>query len=225
MKRIVLSWSSGKDSAWALDVLRARGDVEVVGLVTTVNPETDRVAVHAVPRALLRAQAAAVGLPLDEVEIPSPCPNAVYERAMAGAVARARARGVEAFAFGDLFLEDIRRYREAQLDALGMGSMFPLWGADTTELAREMVAGGLRAIVTCVDPKQLDRSFAGRRWDRALAALPAGVDPCGENGELHTFAYAGPGFAQRVAVEAVATREQGGFVYAELRPAPGGPER
>lgn len=220
MRKVVLSWSSGKDSAWALGRLRARADVEVVGLVTTVHPEADRVAVHAVPRTLVRAQAAALGLPLDEVEIPSPCPNEAYERAMAGAVERARAHGVEAFAFGDLFLEDIRRYREAQLDASGMGSMFPLWGADTTELARDMVAGGLDAVVTCVDPKQLDPAFAGRRWDRALLdALPAGVDPCGENGELHTFASDGPGFARPVPFRRGPVVERDGFVYAELRSA------
>jgi uncharacterized protein (TIGR00290 family) len=175
---------------------------------------------HAVRRELVRAQAEAAGLPLEEVELPSPCPNEVYERVMGEAVERARARGVEAFAFGDLFLADVRRYREDRLDAVGMGSMFPLWGADTTELAREMTAAGLRAIVTCVDPKQLDPSFAGRVFDAALLdELPSGVDPCGENGEMHTFVFAGPMFARPIDVRVGEVVERDGFVLADVIPA------
>jgi uncharacterized protein (TIGR00290 family) len=220
MEKVVLSWSSGKDSAWALQVLRARDDVEVVGLLSTMNAAADRVAMHAVRRELVRAQAASVGLPLDEVELPWPCSNADYERLLGEAVERARARGVTAFAFGDLFLADVRRYREERLDAIGMGSMFPLWGADTRELAREMVASGLRAVVTCVDPKQLDPSFAGRVWDAALLeALPPGVDPCGENGELHTFVFEGPMLARPLEVRTGEVVEREGFVFADVRPA------
>lgn len=220
MRRVVLSWSSGKDSAWALWELRRRSDVEVVGLLSTLNAEADRVAMHAVRRSLLRAQAEAAGLPLDEVELPSPCPNEAYERAMAEAVARARARGVEAFAFGDLFLEDVRRYREAQLDRAGMGAMFPLWGRDTSVLARRMAGAGTRAIVTCVDPRQLDPAFAGRVWDEALLSeLPAGVDPCGENGEMHTFVFEGPMLDHPLAVRTGEVVERDGFVYADVLPA------
>ena len=195
--RTLLSWSTGKDSAWALHVLRQRPDVTVVGLVTTVNAAFDRVAMHGVRRTLLEAQAEAAGLPLHVLEIPHPCPNADYERIMGAFVAEQAAAGVEAMAFGDLFLEDIRRYREAKLAGTGIAPLFPLWGIDTGLLAREMIAGGLEAYVTCVDPRKLPASFAGRRFDLDLLAdLPPGVDPCAENGEFHTFACAGPMFAR-----------------------------
>ncbi len=216
---IVLSWSSGKDSAYALTVLRADPRFEVVGLLSTMNAAAERVAMHAVRRELLHAQARATGLPLHEVSIPSPCTNAEYEAAMGAAVARERARGVSAFAFGDLFLEDVRRYREERLEAAGMAAVFPLWGRDTRGLAREMVAAGLRAIVTCVDPKALDRSFAGRLWDGALLdALPPNVDPCGERGELHTFVFDGPMLDRRIPVRVGEIVERDGFVFADVLP-------
>lgn len=215
--KTVLSWSSGKDSAWALHTLRADPSVEVVGLLTTVNAEAQRVAMHGVRRALLQRQAEAVGLPLDVVELPWPCSNEDYEARMRGAIERAKALGAEAFAFGDLFLEDIRAYREAQLEGTGLRPIFPLWGRDTAALADEMIAGGLEAVVTCVDPKQLDASFAGRRWDRALLDdLPEGVDPCGENGELHTLVTDGPMFTRGLEVGVGEVVERGGFVFADV---------
>jgi uncharacterized protein (TIGR00290 family) len=217
--KTLLAWSSGKDSAYCLHVLRAQ-DVEVVGLLTTLNGTHDRVAMHAVRRALLEAQAAAAGLPVTIVPIPSPCPNEVYEAAMAEAMASARARGVEAVAFGDLFLEDIRRYREERLAGSGLVPVFPLWGRPTPALAREMIASGLRARLTCVDPRVLPASFAGRAFDETLLRdLPAGVDPCGENGEFHTFAWAGPMFRAPIPVEVGEVVTRDGFVFADLLPA------
>jgi uncharacterized protein (TIGR00290 family) len=224
--RTLLSWSSGKDSAWALHALRRRGDVTVVGLVTTVNAAFDRVAMHGVRRELLEAQAQAAGLPLHALPIPYPCPNEDYERIMGTFVAEQAAAGIEAMAFGDLFLQDIRRYREAKLAGTGIAPLFPLWGIDTGKLAREMIAGGLEAYVTCVDPSKLPASFAGRRFDADfLADLPAGVDPCAENGEFHTFACAGPMFAQPIAVAPgdVVTRD--GFVFCDLVPLAGAEAR
>jgi uncharacterized protein (TIGR00290 family) len=221
-EKVVVSWSSGKDCAWALHVLRTRGEVEVVGLLSTINADAERVAMHAVRRELVRAQAQALDLPLREVPIPYPCSNAQYEAAMAVAVAAERARGVSAFAFGDLFLEDVRRYREERLLAAGMRALFPLFGSDTTRLAREMTSAGVRAIVTCVDPRALDRSFAGRVWDDALLdALPPSVDPCGENGELHTFVFAGPMLARPLDVRAGEIVEREGFVFADVLPGSG----
>jgi len=218
--KALLSWSSGKDSAWALHVLRRdRPDVEVVGLLTTVNRVHDRVAMHAVRSQLLRAQAVAAGLPLREVPIPSPCSNAEYEAAMGEAVARARAEGIGAIAFGDLFLEDIRAYRVEKLRGTGLEPIFPLWALPTDALARDMIAGGLRARLTCVDPKVLAASFAGRDFDAALLAdLPGGVDPCGERGEFHTFAYSGPMFRAPVPVVGGEVVERDGFVFADLLP-------
>ncbi|HVB08424.1 MAG TPA: hypothetical protein VNF00_05695 [Candidatus Acidoferrales bacterium] len=214
-----LSWSSGKDSAWSLHVMRQRGDVEITALLTTINRTHDRVAMHAVRESLLDAQAAAAGLPLIKVPIPSPCPNEVYERAMAEAMAQASAEGVTHMIFGDLFLEDIRKYREENLAKCGMAPIFPLWGLDTRILAQEMLAAGLRAVLTCVDPKKLDASFAGRAFDeKLLADLPASVDPCGENGEFHTFAYAGPMFASPIPAEPGEIVARDGFVFADLLP-------
>jgi uncharacterized protein (TIGR00290 family) len=220
--RTWLSWSSGKDSAWSLNVLRqhalrAGGPAEVTGLFTTVNAAFDRVAMHAVRRSLLEAQARAAGLPLHVIEIPHPCSNAEYERIMGAFVAGARSQGIKAMAFGDLFLADIRAYRERQLAGTGIAPLFPLWGRDTHALAREMIDGGLVAHVTCVDPARLDRSLAGRRFDHALLAdLPAGADPCGENGELHTFVSDGPMFQAPIAVRRGQTTERDGFVFADL---------
>jgi uncharacterized protein (TIGR00290 family) len=217
---VLLAWSSGKDSAWSLHVLRQRPDVEVVGLLTTVNRVHDRVAMHAVRRTLLEAQAGAAGLPLAMVPIPSPCSNAEYEQAMAAAVERARAAGVRGVAFGDLFLEDVRQYRERQMAQTGLELLFPLWQRPTDALAREMLAGGLRATLTCVDPRVLPASFAGRPFDASLLAdLPPGVDPCGEKGEFHTFAWDGPMFREPVRVRAGEVVARDGFVFADLLPA------
>jgi len=217
MKRVLVSWSSGKDSAWLIHVLRQTAGVEIGGLLTTVNEAADRVAMHAVRRELLQAQADALGLPLQTVFIPSPCPNDVYERAMSAAVATAVADGFTHVAFGDLFLEDVRRYREEKLAGSGLAPLFPLFGADTVSLAREMVASGLGARITCVNPAVLDRSFAGREFDEALLRdLPETVDPCGERGEFHTFAYAGPMFGIPIPIEDGVVVERDGFVFADL---------
>jgi uncharacterized protein (TIGR00290 family) len=218
--KAILSWSSGKDSAWALHVLRAQGEVDVVALLTTLNEAHDRVAMHAVRSELLRAQAEAAGLPLWEVPIPWPCSNADYEARMTAALARARSEGIEVAAFGDLFLEDIRRYREDRLTGTGLRPVFPIWGIPTDRLARDMIAGGLRARLTCVDPKQLAPAFVGREFDAALLEdLPAGVDPCGERGEFHTFAYDGPMFRRPVPVRPGETVTRDGFAFADLLPA------
>ncbi len=217
MKTLV-SWSSGKDSAWMLQLLRARADVEIGALLTTINEPAQRVAMHAVRVDLLEAQADALGLPLWKVPIPSPCPNEVYERVMANEVARASAEGFTHMAFGDLFLEDIRRYREERLAGTGLTPIFPLFGADTAALAREMIASGLRARITCLDPRVLDRAFAGREFDAALLAdLPGSIDPCGERGEFHTFAYGGPMFDRTIPIETGVTVERDGFVFTDLQ--------
>jgi len=217
MTKTLVSWSSGKDSAWMVHVLRSMADVELGGLLTTINADAQRVAMHAVRVELLEAQAHALGLPLWQVPIPSPCPNEVYEAAMAAAVARAVAEGFSQVAFGDLFLEDIRQYRIDRLAGTGLTPVFPLFGADTAALAREMIGAGLRARLTCVDPRILDRSFAGREFGlQLLADLPAGVDPCGERGEFHSFAYAGPMFESPIPIESGEVVERGGFVFADV---------
>jgi uncharacterized protein (TIGR00290 family) len=217
---VLLAWSSGKDSAFALHALRQAGDVDVLGLLTTVNATHDRVAMHAVRRELLEIQADAAGLPLRVVAIPWPCSNAEYEAAMAQAMEEARRDGVEAVAFGDLFLEDVRRYREDRLAAAGVQPLFPLWGRPTRALAEEMIASGLRATLTCIDPTKLPSSFAGREFDAALlASLPTGVDPCGENGEFHSFAWDGPMFRRPVAFRPGEVVERDGFAFADLLPA------
>ena len=217
MKRILLSWSSGKDSAWSLHILRQRGEHEVVGLLTTFNEEADRVAMHAVRHELVERQAAAAGLPLWAVPLPWPCSNETYEALMAEACAKAVAQGIEGIAFGDLFLEDVRVYRERQLKDTGLEPVFPVWGLPTRALAEEMIASGVRAKLTCIDTKKLDRSFAGRDFDEELlAALPEAVDPCGERGEFHSFVYAGPmlNTVLPVSVGETVVREQ--FVFADL---------
>ena len=215
-ERVLVAWSSGKDSAFSLHVLREQG-VEVTGLLTTISDAFDRVAMHAVSMSLLRAQADAVGLPLVEVRIPSPCPNQAYEAAMAEALAGARERGTTAVAFGDLFLEDVRRYREERMSGTGLRPLFPLWGRPTRELALEMIAVGQKAVLTCVDPKALPRELAGRAFDGSLLdELPAAVDPCGENGEFHSFAWDGPAFRRPVPVRVGEVVERDGFVFADL---------
>jgi uncharacterized protein (TIGR00290 family) len=217
--KLLLSWSSGKDSAWTLHRLRAQNQYEIAGLVTTVNEEFGRVAMHAVREELLEAQARAAGLPLWRVPLPWPCPDAEYEARMRALIERARAEGVTHMAFGDLFLEDVRAYRERQLAGTGVTPVFPLWGSNTASLAREMLRGGLRARLTCVDPKQLAREFAGREFDEELlAALPAPADPCGENGEFHTFCHAGPMYREAVAIRAGDVVERDGFVFADVLP-------
>ena len=215
--KTLLSWSSGKDSAWSLHVLRQMPGVEVVGLVTTLNAAFDRVAMHGVRREILEAQALAAGLPLHAIDLPWPCANADYERIMGGFVDAQVAAGIEAMAFGDLFLEDIRRYREEKLAGTGLVPLFPLWGRPTGALAEDMIAGGLDAFLTCVDPNKLNARFAGRRFDRALLAeLPAGVDRCGENGEFHTVVAAGPMFNSALAITPGTVVERDGFVFADM---------
>jgi uncharacterized protein (TIGR00290 family) len=220
-QKTLLSWSSGKDSAWTLHVLRQRGEVEVVGLLTTINTHFQRVSMHGTRYALLKAQARAARLPLWEVPLPWPASNEIYEGAVASACASAVAKGITAIAFGDLFLEDVRRYREDRLRGTGLEPMFPLWGRSTRDLVSEMLEDGLRARIVCVDGSKLPADFAGRDLDYdLLRRLPATADPCGENGEFHTFAYAGPIFHQPIPIQAgqVVTRE--GFVYADLLPSP-----
>ncbi len=218
-ERTWVSWSSGKDSTLALAEARADPELEVVGLLTTLNRSADRVAMHAVRRELLLAQADAVGLPVHQVELPWPCSNEEYERLMTDAVAAARSAGVTRMVFGDLFLADVRAYREEALAGSGIEPVFPLWGRATAELAGQMLDRGIRATITCVDPRQLDAAYAGRAFDRDLLAdLPDGVDPCGENGEFHTFVHDGPGFAAPLDVHVGEVVERDGFVFADVLP-------
>ena len=220
--KILVSWSSGKDSAWMLYVLRST-QAPVSGLLTTVNEEADRVAMHGVRTSVLRAQAAAVGLPLTTIPLPHPCSNEIYEDRMAGCVRAAVAEGFTHVAFGDLFLEDVRRYREDRLEGSGLQPLFPLWGRPTDALAREMIDGGLEARLSCVDPRALDRGFAGRSFNRSLLdALPPGVDPCGERGEFHTCVLGGPMFSRGIQVVPGEVVERDGFVFADFRPAEAG---
>ena len=214
-----MSWSSGKDSALALATARESG-TDVVRLLVTFNEVADRVAMHAVRRELVAAQAERLGIPLFAVDLPSPCSNADYESRMAAALAAARDDGVGEVVFGDLFLDDVRAYRETAMAGTGIQPRFPLWGRPTRDLAREMVDVGVRAIVTCVDPRQLDASFVGRTFDRDfLDALPPTVDPCGERGEFHTFVWDAPGFSAPIDVEVGELVERDGFVFADVLPA------
>jgi uncharacterized protein (TIGR00290 family) len=220
VRDVWLWWSSGKDSAWALHELRLSGRYRVTRLVTSLNGEADRVAMHAVRRSLLERQARAVGVPLETIALPQPCSNREYQQAVAPVLANAAAGGVSCMAFGDLFLEDVRRYRVDLLDGTGIEPVFPIWGRDTHALASEMIASGLRAHVTCVDPKAVPPELAGLPFDRSfLDRLPPTADPCGENGEFHTFAWDGPMFADPIAVVPGAVVEREGFVYADLAPA------
>jgi uncharacterized protein (TIGR00290 family) len=218
--KTLLSWSSGKDSAWALHTLRQQDQFEVVGLVTTFNEAADRVAMHAVRRELAEAQARAVGLPLWPVWLPSPCSNVEYERRMAEMLTIARQQGITHMAFGDLFLQDIRTYRERQLAETGITPVFPLWctDADTPLLARQMIAAGLRAVVTCVDPRQCDPALAGTEFSAEfLDNLPGSVDPCGERGEFHTFCWAGPIFHQALPVRIGKRVDRNGFCFVDVQ--------
>jgi uncharacterized protein (TIGR00290 family) len=216
----VVSWSSGKDCAFALHQLRSQNLGEVVGLLTTLNEENDRVAMHGVRRQLLEMQLDALGLPAEMVRLPNPCDDQTYRQRIGSRMDRLRARGVQQVAFGDLFLEDIRRYREVQMQGSGIAPVFPLWQRDTGQLARDMIASGLRAVVTCVDRRVLPAGFAGRWYDDAfLEDLPSGVDPCGENGEFHTLVTAGPMFAQPIPVQVGRQVCRGDFVFVDVLPA------
>ncbi len=216
----LLSWSSGKDAAWALHALRQQGEVEVVGLLTTTNFAFERVAMHGVREALLEAQAEAVGLPLWKVPLPWPCSNEDYQARMAEVCIKAVAQGIEVMAFGDLFLEDVRDYRIQNLAGTGLKAVFPIWNPETATLARDMVTGGLKATLVCVDPRALAPGFAGRGFDeQLLAEFPPTVDPCGERGEFHTFAWDGPMFRHPVPVGPGEVVERDGFVFADLVPA------
>ncbi len=217
MKRTLLSWSSGKDSAWSLRLLRQQGEYEIVGLLTTFNREANRVAMHGVRRELVEAQAEAAGVPLWDVDLPSPCSNADYENIMKETCKTAVQEGIEYIAFGDLFLRDIREYREKQLEGSGLKPMFPVWGIPTRELARSMIESGVRAKLSCVDCNCLSAEFVGREFDaQLLSDLPSEIDPCGENGEFHSFVYAGPMFRRDLPIEVgeIVTRDR--FVFADL---------
>jgi uncharacterized protein (TIGR00290 family) len=215
----LMSWSSGKDSAMALQLARDDPDIEVVGLLSTMNADADRVAMHAVRRSLVEAQAERLGLPLQVVEIPWSCPNDLYESRMSAALSSATARGVRSVVFGDLFLEDVRDYREERLREWGVAPVFPLWGMPTKELARRILEAGTRAVVTCIDPRRLPPAFAGRPYDAAfLAELPDGVDPCGERGEFHTFVWDGPGFSAPIEVTVGEVILRDGFVFCDVLP-------
>ncbi len=217
--KALIAWSSGKDSAWALLEARRAGDYEIVGGLTTVTETFGRVSMHGVREELLRAQLEAAGLPAVIVHIPFPCPNEIYERKMAAAMADAKQAGITHIVFGDLFLEDVRAYRERQLVGTGITPVFPLWGRPTSALARDMIDAGVEARLSTVDLKTLPTSFAGRRFDNALlAALPADADPCGENGEFHSFVSAGPMLSRKIAVKVGETVEREGFAFADLLP-------
>ena len=217
--KVFVSWSSGKDSAFALCETRRLGLAEIVGVLTTINEVYDRVAMHGVRGALLDRQIAALGLPAIKVPLPSPCPNEIYEARMADACARIKDQGVHHLMFGDLFLEDIRAYREKQLATAGMQGLFPLWKRDTRALAQQMISAGIEAHLVCVDPRQLDRRFAGRKFDlELLRDLPERVDPCGENGEFHTVVSAGPIFSAPIPVSVGEIVERDGFVFADVIP-------
>lgn len=219
MKTLV-SWSTGKDSAWMLHRLQSQREHEVAGLFCTINKDAGRTAMHAVRVELLRLQAERVGLPLDIIELPWPCNNNEYEAIMGEFVKTAQSRDIECFAFGDLLLEDVRNYRIENLKDTGITPVFPLWREDTGQLAREMVAGGQQAVITCVDAAQLNKDFAGRKFDNELlASLPAGVDPCGENGEFHTFVFDAPIFSHRIDIAVTETVERDGFVFTDVVPA------
>ena len=220
MNKVLLAWSSGKDSAWTLHVLRQQ-NVEVSAILTTLNEAADRVAMHGVRRSLLEAQSDAIGIPVWKIPLPWPCTNDDYEQRMAEACRRAVAEGFGRIAFGDLFLQDVRAYRERQLTGSGLTPLFPLWEVPTPQLARDMIGGGLRARLSCVDSKALDAAFAGREFDlRLLEDLPAGADPCGEKGEFHTFVYDGPMFRRPLRLASGEVRDVNGFVYTDLMECP-----
>jgi uncharacterized protein (TIGR00290 family) len=217
VKKVLLSWSSGKDSAWCLHLLRQRPDVEVSALFTTFNSNADRVAMHAVRRVLVEAQAERAGLPLWQIELPWPCSNAIYEERLQEVLRRAVEEEFTAIAFGDLFLRDIRDYRLKQLEGVALEPLFPVWDIPTDALAREMIAAGVKAKLTCIDPAKLAKEFAGREFDAGLLRdLPPAIDPCGENGEFHTFVYEAPVFSRPLEVQVGEIVERDGFVFADV---------
>ena len=217
MKRTLLSWSSGKDSAWSLHLLRQQNECEIVGLLTTFNQAANRVAMHAVRRSLVEAQAKAAGIPLWDVDLPWPCSNPDYECIMTETCKAAVQAGIECIAFGDLFLTDIRAYREKQLENSGLQPIFPVWDMPTRELARSMIKSGMHAKLTCVDPKLCAPELVGREFnEQLLSEFSPNIDPCGENGEFHTFAYAGPMFRHNLSVEVGEIVSRDGFVFADL---------
>jgi uncharacterized protein (TIGR00290 family) len=219
-KKTLLSWSSGKDSSWTLHVLKQRDDVEIVGLFCTINRKFERAAMHAVRIELIKRQASSAELPVQFIELPHPCTDAEYRAIMGEFIDRVSHQGIEYIAFGDLFLEDIRSYRENNLADTGITPIFPIWGMETTTLSKEMVDSGLRAVITCIDPNKLDPEFIGREYDQAfLEQLPDTVDPCGENGEFHSFAFGGPMFKEQIEVRLGETVTRDGFVFADLLPA------
>jgi len=219
LKKVLLSWSSGKDSAWALHLLQQQPDVQVAAMVTTFNSAANRVAMHAVRRALVETQAQRVRIPLWPVELPWPCSNPEYEERMRAACLRASAEGITAVAFGDLFVQDIRDYRVQQLQGTGLEALFPVWQIPTVQLGRDMIVAGLKAKLTCVDPAKLQKSFAGRDYDlRLLDELPSAIDPCGENGEFHTFVYSAPVFSSPISVRTGEVVERDGFIFADVLP-------
>ena len=216
-----MSWSSGKDSAWALHHMMQAGEVELVGLITTLNESAHRVAMHGVRRSLLEMQAQAIGLPLIQVDLPAPCTNVEYQQRIGTAFTAAKNDlGVSQVIFGDLFLQDIRKYREKQMANLSLTPLFPLFDLDSTRLAHDMLDGGLEAVLTCVDTQQLDQTFSGRSFDaRLIEDLPNGVDPCGENGEFHTLVTDAPMFRQPIPVIAGKQHDDGRFMYTDFEPA------
>ncbi|WP_107852589.1 Dph6-related ATP pyrophosphatase [Oceanimonas marisflavi] len=221
-RKLLMSWSSGKDSAWALHTLQQHPEYKVVGLFTTVNEAFERVAMHGVRTELLRQQADALGLPLEVIALPWPCTNEDYQARMGAFIKGAKKRGIDAFGFGDLLLEDVKQYRENQLAGTGIEAVFPIWHTPTDSLPHKMIENGLRAVITCLDPKKVPKAFAGRELTaELLAELPEGTDPCGENGEFHTFVFDGPMFRQPVTIAPGEVVERDGFVFADILPASG----
>lgn len=217
--KALMSWSSGKDSAWALHKLQQNPEIDLVGLFCTVNKEFDRVAMHGVRVELLQKQAKSIGLPLEIIEIPHPCSNAEYEKIMGQFVERAKNDNIEYFAFGDLFLEDVRNYREQMLKGSGISPIFPVWGIPTDKLSREMIGGGLRTVITCIDPKQTPKEFVGKEFDKSfLDSLPETIDPCGENGEFHSFVFDGPMFREKIEIFVGDIVHRDDFVFADVLP-------
>ncbi|MEB8432165.1 adenine nucleotide alpha hydrolase [Cocleimonas sp. KMM 6892] len=218
-QKILLSWSSGKDSAWALQQLLQNPNVEVVGLFSTINKDADRVAMHGVRVELLEAQAASIGIPLEIIEIPDPCSNNDYETIMSDFIEAAKKKHIECIAFGDLYLEDIRRYREQQLAGTGIEAIFPIWGLDTDNLSRILLDNGIKAVISCVDSKQLSEDFVGRRYNTSfLQDLPETADPCGENGEFHSYVYDAPMFKHAIEITLGKTFKKDPFVYIDVLP-------
>ena len=216
-RKTLMSWSSGKDSAWALYKLQRNPEIDLAGLFCTVNKAFNRAAMHAVRVELLQQQAESIGLPLEIIEIPYPCSNDAYEEIMTLFVEKAKKNNIEHFAFGDLFLEDVRNYREEKLKGTGITPIFPIWGIPTDKLSREMISSGLRAVITCIDPKQIPNDFVGKEYNESfLNDIPEGVDPCGENGEFHSFVFYGPMFKEQIEISFGDVVHRDGFVFMDI---------